>query len=107
MTDKRDENTPADHAAKWETSLLQAMRPELVNMSELNIDGNGQAAAFPHYDNEKQAYVDMNKMDKTHPLYGILGTDPRVFASPEPGARTVDAILGALETWVRQALASR
>ena len=41
-----------DHAAKWETSILAHLRPELVDMSRLS-DG------------------------RDDPLYGIYGDDPR------------------------------
>ncbi len=60
-----------DHAAKWETSILWELRPELVDMSRLSS-------------NLKE------------PLEGVLGEDPRVHASRELGKRIVDQIVERL-----------
>ncbi|HIE52399.1 MAG TPA: creatininase family protein [Armatimonadetes bacterium] len=57
-----------DHAAKWETSLMMALRPELVDMSRL-----------PEDPQEK--------------LIGVGGIDPRGTASREYGERGVRAIV--------------
>ena len=55
-----------DHAAKWETSILMALRPELVDLSRL--------PAAPA------------------PLEGVFGDDPRTKASAELGRKVVDAM---------------
>ena len=60
--------TRGDHAAKWETSILSYVRPELVDMGRLT-DG------------------------REDPLYGIYGADPRETASPELGEETVTGIV--------------
>jgi creatinine amidohydrolase len=57
-----------DHAAKWETSLLQYLRPELVEMERLPADLN-----------EK--------------LWGVGGLDPRVHASADVGRTVAEAIV--------------
>jgi creatinine amidohydrolase len=57
-----------DHAAKWETSLLMALRPELVDMSRL-------------------------PQDTSTPLIGVVGADPRTNASPEYGRKGVDEVV--------------
>lgn len=96
---------PADHAGKWETSLLQALRPDLVAMLELNFDGLDRPLNWPQYQDEQQGFHEMQD-DAVDPLYGIWGHDPRVFASPAVGDELVAAIVSALEAWVRQALAA-
>lgn len=69
-----------DHAAKWETSLMMAMRPELVDMSRLPAD-----------------------LDE--PLIGVGGTDPRKEASPEYGEKGVEAVVKAITAGARELLA--
>ena len=60
-----------DHAAKWETSLLMALRPDCVDMSRLPADPQ-----------EK--------------LIGVGGTDPRGTASLSYGERGVQAVVAAI-----------
>jgi len=60
-----------DHAAKWETSLLMALRPELVDLSRL-------------------------PKDTSVPLIGVGGIDPRTEASPEFGGKAVDEVVGRI-----------
>jgi len=55
-----------DHAAKWETSVLWAQRPDLIRLD----------ARAP-----------------SEPLDGIIGTDPRTSASAELGTSTMQAIV--------------
>jgi creatinine amidohydrolase len=57
----------SDHAAKWETSILWYVRPELVDIFRLSKDLG-----------EKPE--------------GVWGDDPRVYASRELGKRAVEAI---------------
>ena len=58
-----------DHAAKWETSLLWAVRPDLVYLTEVH---------------------------PAQPLDGIIGEDPRTGASPALGEELVERILQRL-----------
>ncbi len=58
-----------DHAARWETSLLWALRPDLVHL---------------------------DAVESTQPLDGIIGEDPRQSASRSLGETTVQAIV---ERW--------
>ena len=60
-----------DHAAKWETSILWALRPELVDVSRLskNLD---------------------------EPLEGVGGEDPRVYASKELGEEVISHMVDRL-----------
>jgi creatinine amidohydrolase len=55
-----------DHAAKWETSLLWAQRPDLIRLDSI---------------------------PRSEPLDGILGEDPRGNASADVGASTGQAIV--------------
>lgn len=61
-----DEGYRGDHAAKWETSLTQALFPDLVDMSEAEPEGQ--------------------------PLDGVGGEDPRTHASAELGEQMADLI---------------
>jgi creatinine amidohydrolase len=54
-----------DHAAKFETSLMMAMYPELVDLGRLDTD-------------------------LTRPNIGVLGEDPRLYASREFGLKVLD-----------------
>ena len=60
-----------DHAAKWETSILWALRPDLVDMKRLSKD-----------------------LEK--PLEGVIGDDPRRYASRKLGERVVKHIVDKL-----------
>jgi len=60
-----------DHAAKWETSILWALRPELVDAIKL-------------------------KGDLKEPLEGVMGEDPRIYASEEIGRDIVNHIVNRL-----------
>lgn len=71
--------TAGDHAAAWETSLMMALRPELVDLSRLPKDPN-----------EK--------------LIGVSGRDPRQYASREYGEQGIAAIIERLEAKVRELL---
>lgn len=68
-----------DHAAKWETSLLMALRPELVDMSRLS------------------------RCPKEPPL-GVIGEDPRTGASEEFGKKAVDAVTDRMVEKARELL---
>lgn len=58
-----------DHAAAWETSLMVALRPDLVDLSRLPAEGGPEV------------------------LIGVSGRDPREHASAEFGRRGVEAII--------------
>ena len=57
-----------DHAAKWETSILWHLRPDLVDMSQLPADPNVE-------------------------LWGVGGLDPREHASQRVGRDICEAII--------------
>lgn len=67
-----------DHAGKWETSILMALRPDLVHMDALE----------EHSDD---------------PLKGVYFSDPRD-ASREAGDETVSVIVQTVAEWVEASL---
>jgi creatinine amidohydrolase len=69
-----------DHAAKNETSLVMALRPDLVQMARLPQDPE----KWP---------------------FGISGTDPRTEASAEVGERAISLQLERMSNVLREALA--
>lgn len=69
-----------DHAAAWETSLMMALRPELVDLGRLPAGGGAEA------------------------LIGVGGRDPRKHASREFGERGVAAIVGKVGEKVKEML---
>ncbi len=61
----------SDHAAKWETSILWHLMPELVDIYQ-------------------------QPRDTSVPLEGVGGEDPRIHASRDLGRKAVEAIAGDL-----------
>jgi creatinine amidohydrolase len=84
-----------DHAAKWETSILWHLRPELVDIGRIS------AAAAP---GAPEATRTLEEMDAPGPLHGILGDNPAKTARPELGEETVGVIVDNLTAWVKGAL---
>jgi len=66
-----DKGYRGDHAGKWETSILWALRPDLVDMKRLDAD--------------------LKK-----PIEGVSGEDPRVHSSPQLGEEIVSVIVDRL-----------
>ena len=75
----------SDHAAKWETSNMMFLYPDLVDMSKL---GTGPLAP------------------RMKPPDGIGGLDPRVHASAEAGRRNVELAAEAIGRKARELLES-
>ena len=77
----RDEMPEAgDHAGAWETSLMMALRPDLVELDRLPKEGGREV------------------------LIGVMGRDPREHASAEFGQRGVDAIVRRVREKVAELL---
>ena len=78
LTDKMysDEYDAGDHAAAFETSLMLALAPELVNLDELNPD----PAVSP---------------------VGVLGEDPRQYASREFGEKILAKMTSLVVEWIQ------
>jgi creatinine amidohydrolase len=85
ITLSRGDESNTDHAAKWETSNMMFLYPDLVDMSAL---GNGPLA------------LDMKPPD------GIGGLDPRKHASPEVGRRNIEMASQAIGKRAQELLAS-
>ena len=85
MTLSQGPESSSDHAAKWETSNMMFLYPELVDMAEL---GDGPIN------------LDMK------PPSGIGGLDPRKHASVQVGRRNVELAAAAIGRKARQLLAS-
>lgn len=60
-----------DHAGPFETSLLSALRPELVHLEALPPL---ETTPSPDPDGDTRG---QHRHDPTHPLYGVFGGDPR------------------------------
>ncbi len=84
-----------DHAAKWETSILQYLRPELVNLDRL-LGARDSGAPL--------ATRSLEEMNAKGPLHGILGENPALTASVELGKETVDVVVENLVAWVKKSL---
>jgi creatinine amidohydrolase len=85
ITLSRGPESATDHAAKWETSNMMFLYPDLVDMSEL---GDGPIN------------LDMK------PPSGIGGLDPRKHASAEVGRRNVELAAEAIGRKAQELLAS-
>ena len=85
ITLSRGPESGTDHAAKWETSNMMFLYPDLVDMSEL---GDGPIN------------LDMK------PPSGIGGLDPRQHASAEVGRRNVELAAEAIGRKAQELLAS-
>jgi creatinine amidohydrolase/Fe(II)-dependent formamide hydrolase-like protein len=79
------EESASDHAAKWETSNMMFFYPELVELAELG---------------DEEIIFDMRKP------WGIGGEDPRVYASPQVGARNTELIVEAIGKKAQELLQS-
>jgi creatinine amidohydrolase len=80
-----------DHAAKWETSILQHLHPELVDLDQI------AAAAAP---DAPEATRTLEEMNAPGPLHGILGENPARTARAGLGQETVDVIVEQISKWV-------
>ncbi len=84
-----------DHAAKWETSFLMHLRPDLVDMGRLT------GAETP---DAPDATRTLDEMNAPGPLHGILGANPARYASAALGQETIEVIVERLAAWVRHSL---
>jgi creatinine amidohydrolase/Fe(II)-dependent formamide hydrolase-like protein len=88
-----------DHAAKYETSIAMAIKPDWVRMDLLteNHDPAGTTLATT-------PKRDAPSHDPRHPLYAVYGKDPRTEASPELGEKIVAEIVSRLAAKIENAL---
>jgi creatinine amidohydrolase len=78
-----------DHAARFETLLLQALHPELVDVRRLPDPDTS-----PVPPDEDPFGADRHRSD--HPLHGVFGPDPRRIDTDEAAP-----LLGYLVEWVK------
>ena len=72
-----DSDVGMDHAAKWETSIMMALRPELVDMKRI--------------ENVERSVIESG-MGMNNEGCGIVGLDPRIYASVEVGEKAIEKI---------------
>jgi creatinine amidohydrolase len=85
-----------DHAAIFETTLLAALHPTLVQLDKLAPRSNHSVPS------DKDPFGPQ-RHDPNHELYGIFGPDPRLF-KPVDAAGLLDRSVNWLLTKVRQIL---
>jgi creatinine amidohydrolase len=84
-----------DHAAKYETSSMLYLLPELVDVARLH-QGPEDDLGGPD-----ETVNWMTPGYEGHPNYGLVGIDPRAHASEEVGRVATEALLDFLAAWVR------
>ena len=80
-----DETSRLDHAARWETSSLLAIRPDLVRLDRLDRE-------------TPEGATDLAR-------FGVLGADPRSTATPAQGDAVLNAAASAWAGWATELLA--
>jgi creatinine amidohydrolase len=75
-----------DHAGMFETTLLGALWPERVDVSRLPVRAQQDSRDDPW---------SVRRHEPTHPLWGIIGPDPRNYNSADGRA-----LLSACVAWV-------
>jgi creatinine amidohydrolase len=75
-----------DHAGMWETSIMMALRPELV---DLNLMPTGLST--------------LERMQK----FGVMGQDPKTKASAEKGGQAIEQIVAAISTLTEKTLSEQ
>ncbi len=75
-----------DHAAEWETSIMMAINPEYVDLERVQ-----EGLTF------SERYV----------RHGIIGRDPRKYASAEKGQKAINVIVRRLATAVQEVQATQ
>ena len=84
-----------DHAAKYETSFMLYLYPELVNMERLRVEPRDDVGGP---DETIDFMVDAYR---GHPCYGLVGIDPRGHASAGIGRSGTERLIEFLARWVR------
>lgn len=84
-----------DHAAKVETSYMLYLLPELVDEARMHTPPTGDLGGPEEMINW------MTDDYKNHPLYGLVGIDPRAHASAAYGEAQATLLLDYLAAWVR------
>ncbi len=85
-----------DHAGPFESTVLHAIDPDLVNLDRLSSDCVDDA--------DEDAWSS-HRHDPEHPLWGVFGGDPRTI-SFSGSAELLEHLVGWLESLARAALGS-
>ena len=83
-----------DHAAKYETSYMLYLMPELVDIDRLKAGRQDDLRGPDEVVNW------MVSEYEGHPNYGLVGIDPRAHASAEVGRVNTEAVIGFLAEWI-------
>jgi len=83
-----------DHAAKYETSYMLYLCPDLVEMDRLRAGRQDDIAAADQIVNW------MSEEFEGHPCYGLVGIDPRAYASAQVGQEHTERLLAYLTAWL-------
>jgi creatinine amidohydrolase len=83
-----------DHAAKYETSAMLYLDPPLVNLEALH----GQPTDDSGGPEERINW--MKDEYKGHPCYGLVGIDPRRYASAAVGKANTERLIDFLVQWL-------
>ena len=83
-----------DHAAKYETSYMLHLLPELVDLNRLHAGPKDDLTGPDEVVNW------MTPEYQDHANYGLVGIDPRVHASAEVGREETERLLDFLAAWV-------
>lgn len=83
-----------DHAAKYETSFMLYLCPDLVDLARLHA-GRQDDIAGP-----EQVVNWMGEAYAGHPCYGLVGLDPRAYASAQVGEENTERLLAYLAAWL-------
>ena len=83
-----------DHAARFESLVLLALQPELVDLTMLP-----DAAGFPAPEGEDPFGPDRHRED--HPLFGVFGPDPRGL-DPADAAPLLEYLVGWVASVARE-----
>jgi creatinine amidohydrolase len=83
-----------DHAAKFETSYMMYLHPDLVDMQRLHIGPENDVGG------PEESINWMTDQHEKHPCYGLVGIDPRRHASVEVGFLNTERLVHFLEKWL-------
>ena len=83
-----------DHAAKYETSFMLYLCPDLVDFERLRAGRQDDIAAADQVVNW------MGDESEGHPCYGLVGIDPRAYASAQVGQDNTESLLAHLAAWL-------
>lgn len=82
-----------DHAAKYETSAMLYLDPETVDQGRLYAEMGDPGGP-------EQIVNWMGDDFREHPCYGLVGIDPRPYASAQVGREMTEGLLDFLAAWL-------